>query len=82
MNATVINNNDLDVWTLEKESGGTITYATFRWDKDAKTASSEFTIQFSRNTEGWLPSKKMPVSVKTAREEWNTLVEAGWTRSD
>ena len=77
MNATVINNNYPDVWTLEKESGGKIHHATFRWIKEAKT-SKEFTIEFSSQ------KTKNPiwVTVKVAREEWNTLVEAGWTRSD
>ena len=73
MNATVINNNYPDVWTLEKESGGKIHHATFRWIKEAKT-SLEFTIEFNHNP--------IWVTVKTAREEWNLLVEAGWTRSD
>ncbi len=76
MNATVIDNNDLDVWTLKKGSGDATQYATFRWIKEAKT-SKEFTIEFSshRNRPVW-------VTVKVAREEWDTLVNLGWTRSD
>tara|TARA_R100000458_G_scaffold26873_1_gene24365 strand:+ start:1853 stop:2074 length:222 start_codon:yes stop_codon:yes gene_type:complete len=73
MNGTVINNNYPDVWTLKKESGGKIHHATFRWIKEA-TTSLEFTIEFNHNP--------IWVTVKTAREEWNLLVEAGWTRSD
>ena len=84
MNDTVLDNGG-DVWTLAKESGGMIHYAVFRWDKDAKTASTEFTIQFTRDAADadghWFPSKEMSLSVKTAREEWNTLVESGWTRT-
>ena len=77
MNATVIDNNDLDVWTLKKGSGDTTQYATFRWIREAKT-SKEFTIEFSSQ----FNHNPIWVTVKTAREEWNTLVEAGWTRSD
>ena len=74
MNDTILDNGS-DVWTLAKESGGTIHYATFRWIKDAKT-SKEFTIEYSshRNRPVW-------VTVKTAREEWDTLVASGWTRT-
>ena len=84
MNDTILDlDNGGDVWTLAKESGGTIHYATFRWIKEAKTASTEFTIQFTRDAaDGQISaSKEMSVSVTTAREEWNTLVESGWTRT-
>ena len=75
MNDTVLDNGG-DVWTLAKESGGTIHYATFRWHSNAKT-SKEFTIEFSSHRY----NSPMWVTVKTAREEWNTLVESGWTRT-
>ena len=77
MNDTILDNGS-DVWTLAKESGGTIHYAVFRWNKDAKTASTEFTIEYPHMSED---IRAVPVSVKTAREEWNTLVASGWTRT-
>ena len=75
MNGTVINNNYPDVWTLKKESGGKIHHATFRWIKEAKT-SKEFTIEFSSQSN----HNPIWVTVKTAREEWDVLVETGWNR--
>ena len=75
MNDTVLDNGG-DVWTLAKESDGAMHYATFRWIKEAKT-SKEFTIEFSVHEN----SSPMWVTVKVAREEWNTLVASGWTRT-
>mgnify|MGYP001181751737 FL=1 len=75
MNDTVLDNGG-DVWTLAKMSDGAMHYATFRWIKDAKT-SKEFTIEFSSQ----FNHSPIWVTVKVAREEWNTLVEAGWTRT-
>ena len=78
MNDTVLDNGG-DVWTLVNHSGGFIHYAVFRHHKGAAGGNWEYTIQFSKKTGGF--SREIPGTAKTAREEWNTLVAAGWTRT-
>jgi len=78
VNDTVLDNGG-DVWTLVQHSGGFIHYAVFRRHKGAAGGNWEYTIQFSKKTGGF--SREMPAAAKTAREEWNTLVAAGWSRT-
>ena len=78
MNDTVLDNGG-DVWTLVNHSGGFIHYAIFRHHKGAADGNWEYTIQFSRPSGGF--SREMPAAANTAREEWNTLVAAGWSRT-